>query len=172
MATRVGTALIIFGILTFAGAFFLFNSNGSSTAVIPGGDYISFHTRHPLIDSHLSGSYSVSPGSVSIYIFTSDQFQSYSTTGFVGCLYQSYGSSGSFSVNLTGAGTYYIVAEHSRDPSIKSTDQSLGLTYSFSGILLDDLLLGIGVLALGAPIVFMGRRIRGKVRKITSETTH
>jgi len=168
IVVRVGIALVLFGLGAVIGAFLIDNSAHSATEAIPGGYYIHFRTNSQVVLGHLSGSYSVSPGDVSFYIFTSDQFQSYSTTGFADSIYESNGPSGSFSVNLPGAGTYYLVAEHSRDSSLQSTTQNLSLTYSLSGIALGYLIFGVGVLVLGVALIVTGRRIRDKVRKSSS----
>jgi len=168
IVVRVGIALVLVGFGVVVGDFLVEDSAHSATGAIPGGYYIAFRTNSQEVYGHLSGSYSVSPGGVSFRIYTSNQFQSYSTAGFADSIYQSNGPSGSFSVDLPGTGTYYLVAVHSDDSSLQSTTQNLSLTYSLSGIALGDLISGIGVIVIGAALIVIGRRIRDKVRKSSS----
>jgi ribosomal protein L40E len=172
ITVRVGIALVLVGLGVLVGDLLVEDSAHSTTGVIPGGCYIAFRTNSQEVLGHLSGSYSVSPGGVDFRIYTSDQFQSYSTTGFADSVYQSNGPSGSFSVDLPGIGTYYMVAVHSDDSTLQSTTQNLSLTYSLSGIGLGDLIYGIGVVVIGAALIVMGRRIRDKVRKSSSARTN
>jgi hypothetical protein len=172
IVTRVGIALIGFGLVTLVGAFPFDNSTHNTTADIPAGQYVYFQLINQVVLGHLTGSFSASPGFVTFYIFTSDQFRSYSTTGFADHIYESDGSSGSFSVDLPGAGNYYMVADHSRALSLQSTSQHLSLTYLFSGIAFAYLIFGIAVLVLGVALVVTGRRIRNKVRRTVSATTN
>lgn len=172
IVVEVGICLVLFGIGSVVGAFLIGNYTHSATVTIPGGHYTYFHTNSQVAYGHLSVSYSVSSGDVSLYVFTSDQFQSFSTTGFAESIYQGEGSSGSFSVNLPGVGTYYLVIDHSRVPSLLLTTQNLNLTYSLSGIAFEYLISGIGVLAAGIVSIVEGRLIRKKVRRSVSATIH
>ncbi len=172
IVVRVGIALVIVGLGVVVGDLLVEDSAHGVTGSIPGGYYIAFHTNSQEVFGHLSGSYSISPGGVSFRIYTSDQFQSYSTTGFADSIYQSNGPSGSFSVDLPGTGTYYMVAVHSSDLSLQSTTQNLSLTYLISGIALGNLISGIGALVIGVALIIAGRRIRDKVRISALATTN
>ena len=169
IVVEVGILLVLFGIGSVVGAFFFDNHTHSATTTIHGGYFVYFSTNSQLARGHLSGSYSVSPGDVSIYIFTSDQFESYSTNGFSDSIYQGEGSSGSFSVDLPGVGTYYLVMNHSQNSSLRSTNQNLNLSYSLSGIGFGYLISGIGVLAVGVVPIISGIRTRRKVRNSAAE---
>jgi hypothetical protein len=172
IVVKVGIALVLFGLGSVVGAFLIDNSTHSATMAIPGGHYAYFRTNSQVVLGHLSGSYLVSPGGVSFRIYTSDEFQSYSSTGLADSIYQSNGSSGAFSVDLPGAGTYYLVAVHSHDSALQSTTQDFSLTYSLSGIDYGYLVSGVGIIVVGVALIATGRRIRNKVRRSAPAATN
>lgn len=162
--TSLGASIVLFGVLTLVGAFATGGSTHARTADIPPQHYVYFHSKNPIANGHLSGSYSITPGNVSFYIFTSDEYKAYSDTGIADSLYSSSYSSGSFSVDIPGAGVYYVVVEHSRDPALQSTSQALTLTYSISGIAVNFVALGVVILVTSAVLIAIGTRMRSNAK--------
>ena len=152
----IAVDLAIIGAFTTAGAFLMSDSTQTYTQSIPSGYYSTFCTTSHISTGHMSGNYSASPGDVTFYVFTSSQFNQYESTGSADCLYSHYGPSATFSLDLPGTGTYYLVAEHSADQASQSTDENLILTSSLSGIAITYLIPGIVLLAGAVALAIIG----------------
>ncbi len=108
---------------------------GSETFQIPDGDgWHSFFELEMLEGGVVSVDYAESgDGSVDVFLFREGDYGLYEATGLLlPPLGSMSGSSGAFSVNITGDGTYYLVFTHGS--GFESVIQEVEVSYIFAGL--------------------------------------
>ncbi len=154
----IGALLIVIGLYFALGAF------GSSTQnkdfTIPSGNYYYFFQSNTLIGGSVDGSFTVSSGaSVEVMVLTEAQYDEFASTGASAALTTDTGTSGDFSASLPSTGKITIVFVHATSDTSAATVHA---DMTLSGIAMTDLLIMIGLLAVGAIVVVLGLRMRKK----------
>lgn len=160
MLTALGGILILLGLIGLSWG--LQPVNGTQTMTIPSGDgYYVYWKVSGWMNGHLSGDFSVASGTVYFYVLDSAEFNEYGIDLTVSqSMASGNGASGTFSCDLPSPGTYYIVAHHGSGSA--SSAQDLTVNYKVSGIEMLFFFGGIVLLAVGAVIVVLAMRMKGK----------
>jgi hypothetical protein len=160
--TVVGILALPIGLIGVAWS--ILPGSGSDSVTLPAGqEYYGYLKIAGFEGGHLSGDFEVTPGDISLYVLDSDQFaefrQSLSPSG---CLFMIVGSSGSFSVDMPNSGTCYIAFNHGLD--YRASQQTVRVNFNATGINIGLFVGGLIVLAVGAVLIFAGRRMKKKAR--------
>lgn len=156
----VGGILILIGAILAANSILTSDRSQTENEEIEPYYLTYFESTSEIAGGSLSGHFSVYPGTIDFYIFTKEQFDIFVDTGDADFVYHGSGSSGDFSVSFPTTGVYYIVASHA--PAYVDITQQLTLTYVMKGLALTNLLIGIVVLAIGAVLIVIGLKVKGK----------
>jgi len=154
----VGALILVVGIYFTAWA--VLPADETIDLTIPAGDYYYYLAYGGLIGGSIEVDYTVADGAVSIYIFDSDQFAEYETTGSADHLYTASGDSGSFTFVMPDSGTYYIVLEHGFLSGILSQDVMLETT--INGTAITGIVIGVILIVAGIAIAFLGTRMKAR----------
>ncbi len=152
----VGALMLIVGL--YFTAFAVLPADETIELTIPAGDYYYYIAYSGLIGGSIEVDYTVADGTVSIYIFDSDEFAEYGTTGIADHLYTTSGDSGSFTFSVPDSGTYYIVLEHGFLSGILSQDVMLDTTVN--GIAITGIVIGVILIVAGVAVAFLGSRMK------------
>lgn len=154
-------AVIVGGLLAVAGLWIMIPSRSSEQSYsdsIGAQEYL-YIPLDVFWGGYVSTSYAESSGrSLVLYVFTNDQFVSFTTQFSAPFLASTIGSSGSFSANFPAPGKYYLVIDHG--PGNEQTTQAFSLTVSFGGTNTLVLALGSGMIIVGGIIAFLGYRAK------------
>lgn len=158
--TTIASILIIIGIIITLGAT-IASGEQTENFTIPSGPYYFYFEAPQLVGGQVSGDYSISTGSVSMYFLTESQYNYYQVYGVVfGSLYSTSGSSQTFSVDLPDSGTIYIIFEHGS--GYESISQSGTVHFETSGISVMYTMLGVALLVIGIILIIIGTKMKKK----------
>ncbi len=156
--------LVTGGILLIIGIYLAVPGTGASgngTYSVPSGNFYYRITFNMLKAGRISGQFSETSGNtISLYIFTSAQFDSYRNGVADQNLFAMSGSSGSFSASVFSPGDYYLVLQHGAN--FVNQVQAVQLAWLLDGANPVLLGLGIAVLAVGVILSFVGYRMRAR----------
>ncbi len=159
--------LIIGGLLIVVGVYLAIPPtpfSATHTANIPSGaNYYYQLAMDVRKGGHISGTFSeLSGNTILLYVFNSAQYDAYRSGGSVlDSMFQTSGSTGSFSVAVLTPGTYYIILQHAA--STANQAQNVQVSYTIDGMNLIYLGSGLGVLAAGLILAIFGYRRKRKV---------
>jgi hypothetical protein len=157
--TAVGLVILVVGIYFTAGA--VLPADESFDLTIPAGDYYYYISYGGLIGGSLEVDYIVADGAVTIYVFDSEQFTEYESTGDTdGNLYTTSGDSGSFTFVMPDSGTYYIVIDHGFLSGILSQDVMWSTT--INGVAIVGTVIGLVLVVAGIAIAIIGLRMKDR----------
>lgn len=123
------------------------SSESTDFTIQEGGYYYLFETA-TLLNGEVSGTFEVAAGdNVTVYVFTSGQYDAYKATNSAQSLSTDTGASGSFSAAQGGIGRLYVVFAHASQSQEATTD--VHMAYTVSGISLAYLGYGAAVIAIG-----------------------
>jgi hypothetical protein len=161
----IGYVLIVIGIGAAVYQGFVADDSGTESTTIPAGTgyYVAFKTKSSMwMNAHIDGSITVQgEGTIDAYVLNSAEFDEYAyDLQPTSSLWSSHGTGESFSVDLTQMDQYYIVADHGA--GYASTEQTVTLTYTISGINLLYVIFGAGLIAVGAVLSYAAFRMKKK----------
>ena len=135
--------------------------SGNGTYSVPAGNFyyrIIFNVQKA---GRISGQFSETSGSiVTLYVFTSAQFDSYRNGVVSQDLFAITGSSGGFSASVAFPGDYYLVIQHGA--SFVNQAEAVQLTWQLDGSNFFLLGLGITIFVVGVILTFLGYRLRSR----------
>ena len=154
--------LIVAGILLIAGIYVIYPPlpvSSTLAANIPAGNYYYRIIFSIAKANRISGTFSGTGGTnVNVYILTASQFDAYKAGQSTSNLFQTTGSSGSFSATVSTPGTYYLVFDHATN----NNAQDVQISYLLDGW--DPIFLGTGIalITVGIALGILGNRQRRK----------
>ncbi len=155
----LGIVVLIVGVYVVAGA--VLPADDDLDLTIPAGDYYYFIGYGGLIGGSIDVEYVVADGEVTIYVFDSEEYAEYETTGDTdGYLYTTSGDSGSFTFDMPDTGDYYFVIEHRFLSVLLSQDISWSAT--INGIAILGTVLGVVLIIVGSMIAVLGGRMKDR----------
>ena len=156
----IGGILIAIGLILALNSVLTSSNTHTENGEILPGYLLYYETTSEIAGGSLTGTYTVSTGSVDFYIFTASQWEEYKNTGIADNLYHNTGSSGSYSVTFPDIGKYYMVANHA--PANIDDTQHLTLTYTMKGVVMTFVIIGVALLAAGIVMLVFGFRMKKK----------
>jgi hypothetical protein len=158
--------LIIGGLLIIVGVYLAIPPvpfTSSHTANLPsGGNYYYELGLQVGKGGHISGTFSeLSGNTIVLYLFNSAQYGAYRSGSVYDSMFQTSGTTGSFSANVLTPGAYYIVLQHGANTANQA--QNVQVSYTIDGMNLIYLGSGLGVLIVGLVLAAFGYRRKSKV---------
>ncbi|MCU0859245.1 MAG: hypothetical protein MUE55_01475 [Thermoplasmata archaeon] len=150
----VGGVIAVIGIFIIAGA--VLPADDDFTAQLPGGDYYYVMSYGGLIAGSIDFEFTVSDGSVVVYVFSAEEFATYEETASADPLYTTSGDSGSFTFEVPDTGTYYFVFEHTT--AYWMWTQDIEVVTTINGVGVFGLALGAVLIAVGVVVYFYGTK--------------
>lgn len=148
----VGGVLFLSG-QTLLAASFLQGAQGDVATIPPGPQWFYVYEIKVLGPSRVAGQFADTAGGlVKLYVFGETQYQVFAFIGLGQSLSSERGPSGSFSADLPGSGTYYLVLAHG-DGSEDSA-QAVRVSFRVAGIEPD--LIGVGSVLIAVGIAGVG----------------
>lgn len=157
----LGGVLFLSGQGLFAASFFQ-GADGAVATIPAGPTWAYVYEIKVLGASRVFGQFAdLAGGLVNLFVFEKAQYESFHADGTGSSLSSARGASSSFSADLPGSGTYYLVLAHG-DGS-EYSGQAVRVSYRVAGI--QPELLGIGLPFVAAGIVGVGLGLRARVRR-------
>jgi hypothetical protein len=135
----------------------------SETVTIPAGDtYYRYWLISFWLNGHISGDFEVTgAGTVELFVLDSEQYEQYAYDMMPSdYLDMANGTVGSFSADMPDTSTYYIVVNHGE--GFGTIDQTIRITIKVSGLDLTWLIIGVVLLAVGAVLAILSRKMKFK----------
>lgn len=164
---KVFQFLVSIGGLLLIGAVYVlipaspFTSSHNST-VDPGANVYLYDKVNVVKFGHLSGQFSESLGQpLNVYIFTEDQYTTFTTQYLPQGLFSSIGrSTGMFSVSIPSPGNYYLIFTHGT--GLENSSEGVSFSINLDGYNPVILAAGFGLLIAGVVSLAVGYYLRNK----------
>src|SRR5437899_12216189 len=156
----VGGMMFLSGQGLFAASFF--QGAGGSVATFPAGSTWAYvYPIKVLGAGRVFGDFADPAGGlVDLFVFGAAQYESFRLDGTSPSLYSAQGASGSFSADLPGSGTYYLVPAHG--DGFQYWGQAVRGSYRVARIQPDPLGIGFPFVAVGRAAHAIGLRHRNR----------
>lgn len=152
----MGGVLFLTGQGVLASAF-LQGAQGATASIPAGPAWYYVYRIDVLGPGRLAGTFEDVGGRVvDVQVFAERQYRSYEFIGLGYSLFSTRGSAGSFTVDLPGTGTYYLVFDHGA--GFEGASQDVRVSYRLLGVEPDFLLAGAAFAAAGIGAVALGLR--------------
>ena len=152
----VGGMMFLSGQGLFAASFFQ-GADGALATIPAGSTWAYVYQIKVLGAGRVFGEFADPAGGlVDLFVFGAAQYESFRLDGTGPSLYSAHGASGSFSADLPGSGTYYLVLAHG--DGFQYWGQAVRVSYRVAGV--QPELLGIGLPFVAAGIVGVGLGLR------------
>ncbi|HEX7392513.1 MAG TPA: hypothetical protein VF374_06125 [Thermoplasmata archaeon] len=154
----VGVMVLVLGI--YFAVFAVLPTDDTENVTIPAGEWYYVFSLGGIIGGSVDVDYTVADGSIHVFVFNSDQYAEYESTGVAQVLYSHSGDSGSFTFDLPDSGTYYIVLEHGLLSVL--FDQDVAFQTTISGTSITGIVTGVVLIVVGAVIAFYGSKLKAR----------
>src|SRR3989442_4524863 len=152
--------LAIAGILLIAGVYVIYPPlpfSNSHSLTIPDGNYFLHIDLSITKLGHISGTFSDSSGNgVVVNVMDDGQFHNFKAGLSTSSLFLTTGTSGGFSANIVGPGSYYLVLEH----DLNQAQHTIQISYQVAGMNPVFFGTGIGLLEAVVTLLLVGTSSR------------